>query len=139
MIWYILAQLFWLGLDVVGVFTQSERQQAVEVILLRQQLRILKRKQRRPPRISRWEKLTLAVLAARLKGRGHLDDVLLLFKPETVLKWHRELVRRKWTFQQTKARVGHPALNAELEALIVQMALDNPRLGYKKLVGELRK
>ena len=139
MIWSILAQLFWLGLDVVGVFTQSERQQAVEVILLRQQLRILERKQRRPPRISRWEKLTLAVLAARLKGRGHLDDVLLLFKPETVLKWHRELIRRKWTFQQSKARVGHPALNAEFEALIVQMALDNPRLGYKKLVGELRK
>ena len=68
MTWSILAQLFWLGLDVVGVFTQSERQQAVEVILLRQQLRILERKQRRPPRISRWEKLTLAVLAARLKG-----------------------------------------------------------------------
>ena len=70
MIWSILAQLFWLCLDIVGVFTQSERQQAVEVILLRQQLRILERKQRRPPRISRWEKLTLAVLAARWKARS---------------------------------------------------------------------
>ena len=103
MIWSILAQLFWLCLDIVGVFTQSERHQAVEVILLRQQLRILERKQRRPPRISRLEKLTLAVLAARLKGRERLNDVMLLFKPETVLKWQRELVRRKWTFQQTQA------------------------------------
>jgi len=139
MIWSFLAQLLWLCLDVVGVFWQSERHRAVEVILLRQQWRILERKQRRPPRISRWEKLTLAVLAARLKGRGRLNVVLLLFKPETVLKWHRELVRRKWTFQHTKRRAGHAALDAELEALIVQVALDNPRLDYKKLVGELRK
>src|SRR5258707_5742144 len=102
MIWCILAQLFWLCLDVVGVFSQSERHQAVEVILLRQQLRILERKQRQPPRISRWEKLTLAVLAARLKGRGRLNAVMLLFKPETALKWHRELIRTKWTFRQTK-------------------------------------
>jgi hypothetical protein len=64
---------------------------------------------------------------------------MLLFKPETVLKWHRELVKRKWTFQQTKRHGGHPALDAELEALIVQLARDNQRLGYKKLVGELRK
>jgi len=73
-----------------------------------------------------------------LKGYGRLNEVMLLFKTETVLKWHRELVRRKWTFQNTKRRAGHAALDAELEALIVHVALDNPRLGYKKLVGELR-
>lgn len=92
MIWSILDQLFWLSLDVVGIFRQSEREQTVEVLLLRQQLRILERKQKRPPRVSRWEKLMLAVLGARLKGRGRLNEVMLLFKPDTVLKWHRELV-----------------------------------------------
>ena len=55
MIWSILAQLFWLGLDVVGVFTQSERRRAVEVILLRQQLRILERKERRPLGFHAWK------------------------------------------------------------------------------------
>ena len=139
MFWSVVAQLFWLGLDVLSVLRQSEREKAVEVLLLRQQLRLLERKQGRPPRISRWEKLTLAVLAARLKGRNRLNEVMVLFKPDTVLKWHRELVRRKWTFQQRKQRAGHADLAPELEALIVQMALDNPRLGYKKLVGELRK
>jgi hypothetical protein len=97
MFWSVVAQLFWLGLDVLGVLRQSERETAVEVLLLRQQLRILERKQGRPPRVSRWEKLTLAVLAARLKsgtakGRGRLIEVMLLFKPDTVLKWHQELV-----------------------------------------------
>jgi putative transposase len=139
MIWSIVAQVFWLGLDILGVLSQSEREQAVEVLLLRQQLRILERKQRRAPRVTRWEKLTLAVLTARLKGRDRLDEVMLLFKPETVLKWHRELVRRRWTFQHAKRHAGHAPLDPEVEALIVQLALDNPRLGYKKLVGELRK
>ncbi len=139
MIWSILAQVFWLGLDVLGVLSQSEQERTIEVLVLRQQLRIVERKQRRAPRVSRWEKLTLAVLAARLKGRDRLTDVMLLFKPETVLKWHRELVRRKWIFQQAKRRAGQAALDPEVEALIVQLARDNPRLGYKKLVGELRK
>src|SRR5258707_4090587 len=98
MIWSILAKLFWLGLDVLGVFRQSERQQAVEVILLRQQLRILERKQGRPPRISRWEKLTLAVLAAGVKGRGHFNQVMLLFKTCTGLKWPREPSRNNGSF-----------------------------------------
>ena len=53
MIWSILAQLFWLGLDVVGVLKQSAREQAVEILLLRQQLRIVERKKRRPPQVSR--------------------------------------------------------------------------------------
>ena len=139
MIWSILAQLFWLGLDVVGVLKQSEPDQAVEILLLRQQLRIVERKKRRPPQVPRWEKLTLAVLVARLKGRGRLKEVMFLFKPETVLKWHRDVVRRKWTFHHVKKRVGKPTIDPELEALIVRLALDNPRLGYKKLVGELGK
>src|SRR5712692_2032970 len=116
MIWSILAQLFWLGFDVVGVLRQSEREKTIEVLLLRQQLRILERKQRCPPRVSRWEKLTLAVLSARLKGHSRLNEVMLVFKPETVLKWHRELVRRKWTFQGSKRRAGQAALNPEMEA-----------------------
>ena len=62
-----------------------------------------------------------------------------LFQPETVLKWHRELVRRKWTYaQHAKPRENAP-LDATLEALIVQLARENPRFGAKKLVGDLRK
>ena len=144
MTWSVLAQLFWLVIDVLAVVRLSKQEKDIEVLLLRQQLRILERKQRHPPRITRWEKLTLAVLAAWLKGRtalgrSRLTEVMLLFKPDTVLKWHRELVRRKWTFQQTSRRAGNTALAPEVEALIVQLARDNPRFGYKKLVGELRK
>ena len=61
-----------------------------------------------------------------------------LFKPETVIGWHRAAVRRKWTFQQGRKR-GRPPVDSELEGWILQVARDNPTLGYDKLEGELRK
>ena len=71
-------------------------------------------------------------------GRQGFKNSLLLFKPATVLKWHRDLVKRKWTFQR-HSKVGRPQLGTELEALIVRLAKENPGLGYEKLQGELEK
>src|SRR5215204_4642619 len=105
MIYFVLAQAFAWLLDLLATRRLSNQQKEVEILLLRQQIRIMRRKHPEPPRISRWERCTLAVLAVRLRGlptttRSRLDEVLLLFKPETVLHWHRELVRRKWTYQR---------------------------------------
>jgi transposase InsO family protein len=61
-----------------------------------------------------------------------------LFKPDTVLKWHRDLVRRKWTFAK-KAPLGRPPISPELEALILRLAKENPSWGYGKIEGELGK
>src|SRR5437762_3394530 len=61
--------------------------------------------------------------------------------PKTVgtRKWHRELVRRKWTYARPAKPRGNVPLDTELEALIVQLARENTRFGYKKVVGELLK
>ena len=111
--------------------------------LLRQQLRIAERKLKTQPRLSRRQKLMFVVVATRLKSqtagwRDRLNDALLLFKPDTLLKWHRELIRRKWAFQHLN-RGGRPPVDAELEGLIVQLARENPRMGYDKIHGELLK
>jgi hypothetical protein len=97
----------------------------------------------RPPRLTRGEKLTLAVLAAALARltadpRGRLDQYLLLFKPDTILTWHRELVRRKWTYWR-RNRGGRPAIPAEIEALILRLARENARWGHRRVQGEVRK
>lgn len=65
-------------------------------------------------------------------------SISFCFTPETVLRWHRELVLRKWTFSQRLA-VGRPRIASELEALIVRLAQENPRWGYSKIEGELCK
>jgi predicted cupin superfamily sugar epimerase len=62
-------------------------------------------------------------------ARTQLSQVVLLFKPDTVLKWHRELVRRKWTFRKGAPR-GRPAISRELGALILR--LGEPDLGLRQ-------
>ncbi len=102
-LYHMLAQLITLLLGLFTTVRRSNQQKDLEILLLRQQLRILQRHHPGTPPISRWEKLGLAVLAAKFTGVGRgaktkLDQVLLLFKPDTVLRWHRDLVRHKWTF-----------------------------------------
>ena len=57
--------------------------------------------------------------------------------PATLLRWHRELVKRKWTYR--RMRTGRPPLDPEICQLIVRMAKENPRWGYVRIQGELRK
>lgn len=140
-----LVQVFSLLVDLLVTRRLSDQQKDLEILLLRHQLLILQRKlpKSKPPRISRWEKSILAMLAVQFRrscGRTgrRLDEAILLFKPDTVLRWHRELVRRKWTFRQEK-RTGRPPVQAELEQLIARLATENPHWGYSKIHGELLK
>ena len=143
MIFFLLARIFAFLLDLIAIASRSDHEKDLEILLLRQQVRILQRTHPRPPRISCWEKRGLAVLAAKLtagssNARARLGQVVLVFKPETLLKWHRELVRRKWTFAPKRSG-GRPPITADLEALILQLAKENPRWGYSKIHGEVLK
>ncbi len=79
-------------LDLAHVLTRSRHDQALELVLLRQQLRLYER-QATKPRPSRWEKVALASLVAKLPD---LSRVCLVFTPATLLRWHRAIVTRKW-------------------------------------------
>ncbi len=132
-----------LVLDVFASIRVAPTEKDLQIVLLRQQLRILERKSETKPRLSRPEKLMLVTLVTRLitpTQRFHeaLGEALLLVQPDTLLKWHRQLVRRKWTFQHPH-RGGRPRVERDVEALIVRIAQENPRLGYDKLQGELLK
>jgi transposase len=58
--------------------------------------------------------------------------------PQTVLRWHRELIRRKWTYKR-KRRPGRPILARETAVLVLRLAKENPRWGYCRIQGELKK
>jgi putative transposase len=142
MSWYLLVQLFstWIELILLGRKTTTEKD--LEILLLRRQLMIVERTLTKPLRISRVEKLTLAVLLAQLKIRTgqtvhQLRQMLRIFQPETVLQWHRDLVRRKWTFRHVN-RGGRPRTGAGLEQLVLRLAREND-WGSAKIQGELLK
>jgi putative transposase len=143
MISTLLMSLFSILFDLLAILRISTSDKDLEILILRQQLRFLQRKTKTPPRISDPERMVLATLLVRYSrfkdsARQHLYQIMLIFKPEPVLRWHRELVRRKWTFKR-KRKPGRPVISPELEALIIRLAKENPRWGYDKIQGELLK
>ncbi len=105
---------------------------AVEIAVLRHQLAVLRRQVARP-RYTPADRMLLAALA-RLLPRGRWAAFLVT--PSTLLRWHRELIARRWTYQRTgRDRRG---LSEEVVALVVRLARENPRWGYIRIVGECR-
>ena len=106
----------------------------LEILVLRHQLRVLQRTSGRP-KLKPIDRLLLAA-ASRAIPRDRW--VTFLVTPATLLRWHRELVRRKWTYRRT-GRPGRPPIDPELRALILRLARENPRWGCIRIEGELRK
>ncbi|HEY8635818.1 MAG TPA: integrase core domain-containing protein [Candidatus Limnocylindrales bacterium] len=106
----------------------------LEILVLRHQLRVLQRTSG-PPKLRAIDRVLLAA-ASRVIPRDRW--VAFLVTPATLLRWHRELVRRKWTYRRT-GRAGRPPIDPELRALILQLARENPRWGCVRIEGELSK
>jgi putative transposase len=105
---------------------------AVEIAVLRHQLAVLRRQVPRP-RYTPVDRMLLAALAKLLPRERW---AVFLVTPSTLLRWHRELIVRRWTYPRT-GRDPH-GLDEEIVALVVRLARENPRWGYLRIVGECR-
>src|SRR6266487_3130388 len=113
----------------------GEATKDLEILVLRHQLRVLQRTTGRP-KFTPLDRVLLAA-ASRALPRQRWASVFLV-TPQTLLRWHRELVRRKWTSRKER-QPGRPPLDAEVVALVLRMAGENPRWGCVRICGELRK
>ena len=99
MIWFLVAQIFSTPIFLIQIGRKTESDKDLEVMVLRYQLGIAERKMQKPVRANRVERMALAVLAGRLKKQAgkpsnQFNNMIRLVQPETVCRWHRDMVRR---------------------------------------------
>jgi putative transposase len=122
--------LFRRALAVAALRLRSREFKELEIVVLRHELAVLRRQISRP-RPDERDRAFLAA-AGQLLGRASRS---FFVRPDTLLGWHRRLVRKRWT--HAGRRPGRPAVAEEIRELVLRLARENPRWGHERIVGEL--
>ena len=114
------------------LLSRSSASKDAELLVLRHEVAVLRRTHPQP-RLEWADRAVLAALIRLLPARLRMHR---LITPGTILRWHRCLVTRKWTYPH---RTGRPPVTAEVAGLIERLATENTSWGYKRIQGELLK
>jgi putative transposase len=106
----------------------------LEILVLRHELRVLRRKTC-PPQFRAIDRVLLAAASWSIPRERWSS---FLVTPATLLRWHRDLVRRKWTYGKT-GKPGRPPIVPHVRELVLRIARENPRWGCVRIEGELAK
>jgi putative transposase len=115
---------------------REETWKTAEILILRHQLTVLQRRQPRRPKLDWADRALLATLLAVIpKARRH--GLRLLVTPDTIIRWHRDIIRRRWAARSIRGKTGRPATRRNIRALVLRLARENPGWGYRRIHGEL--
>src|SRR6266571_2666547 len=123
---------YWLSrrlFELVLLLARSEQKKEAEILLLRHELQVLRRQVARP-QLRPADRVVIAALSQTLPRMRSL-----LVEPATLLRWHRELVRRRWSFPAHPQ--GRPPMVSQARQLVLRLAAENPGWGYKRIHVEL--
>jgi Homeodomain-like domain len=118
-------------IELVALRTRSAEYKELEIVVLRHELAILRRQVARP--ILKPVDRAFLAAASRLLPRWRWSSFFIT--PETLLLWHRRFVARRWSYPSRGP--GRPRISAEVRALVLRLARENPRWGYRRIGGEL--
>jgi putative transposase len=116
-------------LQLVLLRPRSQDFKELEIVVLRHELAVLRRQTRRP-QLTKTDRVFLTA-ASRLLPRSTWRSFLVT--PTTLLRWHRRLVARRWTYP---GRIGRPPVGGEICQLVLRLARENWCWGYQRIVGE---
>ena len=115
----------------LALLARSDAAKDIEILTLRHEVAVLRRTNPRP-KMSRLDRAVLSALSRLLPVPLRQ---LRLVSPRTLLRWHAQLVARRWTYPHR--RPGRPPTAPPIRALVLRMARENPRWGYRRIQGEL--
>jgi transposase InsO family protein len=133
MLWSFLYVALRRTLELLVLRHRTERSKDLELVVLRHELQVLRRQVARP-RLTSADRAFLAA-ASRVLHRSQWRSFLVT--PATLMNWHRKLVARRWTYPHRCP--GRPPLDPKTGDLIICLARENPRWGYQRIQGELKK
>ena len=114
----------------------NEHQQNV-IEYLRTENQVLKEKLGKKRILLNDDQRRRLAVKGKILGRKALSDIVSIATPDTILRWHRELIAQKWDYSNRRKSVGRPRLREEIVELVVQMARENPSWGYDRIEGAL--
>jgi putative transposase len=120
------------------LWRRGDDHKTIEILLLRHQLAVLQRQLAatgKRPRLD-WADRAIIVLLAGLVPKARRAGLRLFVTPDTILRWHRDLLRRRWT-GKSRPKNGRPATHRNIKSLVLRMARQNPAWGYRRIHGEL--
>src|SRR5450755_2496527 len=107
-----------------------------EILILRHQLAVLQRRQPGRPKLNWADRALLATLLGVIP-KARRQGLRLFVSPDTIVRWHRDIVRRRLGARSLRGRTGRPATRRSIRALVRRLARENPGWGYRRIHGEL--
>ena len=114
----------------------EETWRIAEILILRHQLAVLQRRQPRRPKLNWADRALLATLLGAIP-KARRQGLRLQVTPDTMLRWHRDIVRRRWAARSMRGKAGLPATRKNIKTLVLRLARENPEWGYRRIHGEL--
>ncbi|MDQ2873663.1 MAG: helix-turn-helix domain-containing protein [Actinomycetota bacterium] len=115
---------------------REEARKTAEILLLRHRLAVLQRHQGCRPKLTWADRALLATLVSVIP-KARRQALRLLVTPDTILRWHRDIVRRRRAARSMRGKTGRPATRRNIRTLILRLARENPSWGYRRIHGEL--
>ena len=118
------------------VSRREDAWKTAEILILRHQLVVLQRQPAGRPKLAWADRALLAALVGVIP-KARREGLRLLVTPDTIVRWHRDIVRRRWAARSMRGKTGRPATRRNVRALVLRLARENPGWGYRRIHGEL--
>jgi putative transposase len=125
------------AVSLLGLSRREPWWKDAEILMLRHQLAVAERERPRAHSRLAWPDRAWLVLLAGTLPAGRLAGLRLIVTPGTILRWHRDIVRRRWACRSRRGRPGRPPTGRNVRSVVLRLARENESWGYRRIHGEL--